>query len=89
MDILELSREIGALKAQCMIADARVAALAAFAAALLKDHPARDQIQTRWAQYLGPALLEIGPGLGADETKMASMVPGWVGHQLDKPLGAI
>jgi len=27
---------------------------------------------------------EFGPGLGADEIKMASSLPGWVQHQIDK-----
>ena len=83
MDI-KTAEDIGALQARCMILESRVAALAAFASALLKEHPQRDQIQTRWANHLGPALQEIGPGLGNDEVNMASTLPGWVQHQIDK-----
>ena len=83
MDI-KTAEDIGALQARCMILESRVAALAAFASALLKEHPQRDQIQTRWANHLGPALQEIGPGLGKDEVNMASTLPGWVQHQIDK-----
>ena len=84
MEIPSIHSEIGELKARCIILESRVASLTAFAAALLKDHLARDQIQTRWADYLGPAIEQIGPGLGKDEISFASSVPGWVHHQLDQ-----
>jgi hypothetical protein len=84
MNTESIHHDIGALKAQCMILESRVAALAAFVAALLKDHPQRDQLQTRWAEYLGPALHEFGPGLGSDEVSMAVSLPNWIQHQLDK-----
>lgn len=83
MDI-DTAKNIGALQARCMILESRVASLVALAAALLKDHPQRDHIQTRWAGYLGPALEEIGPGIGKDEVSMASSVPGWVQFQVEK-----
>ena len=84
MDSYSVHRDVGALQARCMILESRLAALTAFVAALLKDHPQRDQLQTRRADYLGPALHEIGPGLGADQVKMATILPGWVQHQIDK-----
>ena len=81
---MDVHRDIGALQARCMILESRMTALTAFVAALLKNHPQRDQLQTRWADYLGPAMQELGPGLGNDEINMASSVPGWVHHQIDK-----
>lgn len=84
MDNNPIHFELGQLKARCMILESRMASLAAFTAALLKDHPARDQLQTRWADYLGPALQQIGPGLDKENVDFAASVPGLVQHLLDQ-----
>lgn len=84
METFSAPHEIGALRARCMILESRLTALTAFVAALLKDHPQRDQLQTRWADYLGPAMEECGPGLGSDEIRAASLLAGWVHEQIDK-----
>ncbi len=79
----DVHKSIGSLKARCMILESRVASLTALACALLESHPSRDIIQTQWAKHLGPALDQVGPGLGENEKKFASAVPGWVQHRLD------
>lgn len=76
--------EIGELKAKCLILESRVAALSAFACAVLQSNPQRDIIQTQWAKHLGPALDKIGPGLGDNPTKFAASVPAWVQYQLEQ-----
>ena len=78
-------KDIGALKAKCDALNARVTALTAFACAVLESHPAKDILLTQWADNLGPAMNEIGPGLDESLTKIASGVPGWVqGHSSEK-----
>jgi hypothetical protein len=39
----------------------KTAAMAALAVALLKDHPVRDTVVTRWREYLPHALAAFGP----------------------------
>ncbi|MGE4240338.1 hypothetical protein [Ramlibacter sp.] len=85
----ETADAIGALTARCEALDARVAAMAAFAAAVLKDHPHRDLLQTRWGDYLGPALLDLGPGLEPQDLDRGASVPGWVASQINKPAGTL
>lgn len=76
-------QKIGDLKARCDILEARVAALIAFTAAILQDHPRRDLLQTRWANAIGPALLQIGPGLGDLAQNQSTAVPGWATHYIE------
>ena len=85
----DITQAIRKLTARCTVLDARVAALTAFAAAVLKDHPQRDLIQTRWSEYLGPALHEAGPGLGQSEIEVAADLPAWVSLQVDKIPGTL
>ena len=85
----DTNHAIRTLTSHCTVLDARVAALTALAAALLKDHPQRDLIQTRWSEYLGPALHEAGPGLGQSEIEVAADVPAWVSLQVDKIPGTL
>lgn len=86
MDDLDLAmhRSIGELKARCMILESRVAALTAFACALLESNPRRDELQTRWANHLGPAVDQFA-GLGKEQTNFAASVPAWVEHHLANP----
>jgi hypothetical protein len=80
----DIYRDIGKLKAKCEILEARVASLTAFTCALIESHPSKDVLLTKWANNLGPALHEIGPGLGEAVNKIAASVPGWVQHQLNE-----
>lgn len=77
----EAHRAIGELKARCMMLESRVAALAAFACAMLEGNPRCDELQTRWGKHLGPAL-EALSGLDQDRIDSASIIPGWVLHHL-------
>lgn len=84
----EAFRSIGELKARCAALEARVASLAAFAAAMLEAHPRRDELQTRWANHLGPAIGQFSELREPEET-FGSAIPGWVSWRLgDDATGA-
>lgn len=72
---------IGTLKGNCIILEARVAALTAFACAILQSNPRRDELQTRWGKHLGPAL-SMFAGTEKTQTDAGSAVPGWVMYRL-------
>ena len=78
-----MTADIGNLKARVMILESHVAALAAFACAMLDSHPQRDVIETRWGKHLGPALHRFGD-IDAGATPAAGLVE-WVSGHLDEP----
>ncbi|WP_395026272.1 hypothetical protein [Comamonas odontotermitis] len=77
MTSAEIERAIGVLQADQKILQARVAALTAFAGAILESNPRRDELLTRWGHLLGPALHQF-----ADLEKLSSdagsFIPFWV-----------
>lgn len=79
----DASREIGELKARCMLLESKMAALAAFACAILEAHPQQDQLQTRWANHLGPAMDHFLGTLDEPEKTAVTLIPGWVHGHLD------
>lgn len=79
-------REIGELKARCMMLESRVSALAAFACALLDSNPRKDELQTRWSKHLGPALHQFS-GLGEDQKNSGIAIPAWVEFHLSGKSG--
>lgn len=78
---LDAYRTIGELRARCDMLEARVAALAAFACAVLEANPRCDELQTRWGKHLGPALNEFA-GLEKVQTDAGAAVPAWVMYHL-------
>ena len=71
------SQQLGELQARCHLLEARVAALTAFACAMLESNPRRDELLTRWSNLLGPALEQFS---SLDEISIThgSFIPTWV-----------
>ena len=78
----DIHKSIGELKARCMFLESRVAALTAFACAILEPNAKRDELQTRWANHLGPAVQQFSE-LGEEQIAAASALPGWVQYRLE------
>ena len=78
---LDARQTIGELRARCETLEERVAALTAFACAMLDANPRRDELQTRWGKHLGPAL-SMFAGIEKTQTDAGSAVPGWVMYRL-------
>ena len=76
MTDIEAHRKIGELRARCDILQARVAALTAFACAMLESNPRRDELLTRWGNLLGPALEQFA-NLDEVSIEHGSMIPTW------------
>lgn len=72
----EIQRAIGELQAQQKIMKARVAALTAFACAMLESNPRRDELLTRWGHLLGPALDQFAD-LEKASTDAGELIPLW------------
>ncbi len=87
MTDVQAHAEIGALAARCDILAARVAALTAFACALMETHPKRDELSTRWANNLGPALESLAT-LNDDGIQFGATIPAWVDHPLSGKPGS-
>ncbi len=81
MHDLDAHREIGELKARCDILSARLAALTAFTCAILESNPRKDELQTRWAKHLGPAIEHFSK-LDDVGVKFSASVPAWVATRL-------
>lgn len=65
--------------------EARVAALTAFACAMLDANPRRDELQTRWAMHISPALTRFA-ALDDIGRKCAATVPAWIDQRMsEKP----
>lgn len=82
-DALDPLRLIGELQAKCDILEAQVAALSAFACATLDSNPRRDELQTRWAIHLAPAIKNFSQ-YNDQRILWASMVPGWIDQRLSE-----
>ncbi len=56
-----------ALMARCTVLEAQVAALAAFAAALLDDSARRDVVESKASKLLAPVMQELTPEILASQ----------------------
>lgn len=84
-DALDPLYLIGELQAKCDILQAQVAALTAFACATLDSNPRRDELQTRWAIHLAPAIKNFSQ-YNDQRIQWAATVPGWIDQRLsEKP----
>lgn len=77
--------EIVLLQQKVEALEARVAALTAFACAMLDSNPRRDELQTRWAMHISPSLTRFA-ALDDIGRKCAATVPAWIDQRLsEKP----
>lgn len=77
MTDIEAQKSFAELQAKCQVLEAQVAALTAFTCAILDANPRRDELVTRWLNYLSPALEQFAK-LDDASCRTAAFIPGWV-----------